>query len=447
MSAAAMLDSVFVTVPALRIEDRGEAVRVGNLAAGTVKEFGREILQIFEYFSRPQTLRGWLARPGASAHNIPAAISHAFLIDVDRLVTGEPGTIGDPICLSQLLAGDGEHRTVIFGAPVDVASTGRGGARQGPAEIRKYAQLPFAPCGGTAAEAAAAAGTVYLDFEMRRQYSGPPPAVADLGSAAGLAGEGMATFGPRIALLSDLIIDRGAVPAMLGGDHSCTAFALQAHLRRWPAMGIIHFDAHHDLWPPPGPQFRYVTHANVFHEVLGSPALRVMRQLGLRVFEAAPGPRLQADDRVSFFSARELQRMSPEAAFAGLPRDIPYYLTFDVDCIDPVHAPETGTPLPGGLTYHQAIDLVDYAAREFRLVGWDIVEVGQSEGAVNGAAMCAARLVRQLLLAGMRFEPLTAYVQPVAGHAAPPEPALAAAASGEAAVPAFPSLAASDGGP
>ena len=441
MTAAAMLHSTFVTVPALRFEDRGQAVLVSNLAAGTAKEFGREILEILDYFSHPQTLHSWLARPGASARNIPTAISHAFLMEVDRLVTGEPGAIGEAISLTQLLAGAGEYGTVVFGAPVDGASTGRGGARRGPAEIRKYSQLPFPAGGSTAAGPRAAAGTVYLDFEMRRQYSGPPPAVADLGSAAGLAGESMATYGPRIALLSELILARGAIPGMLGGDHSCTAFALEAHLRRWPAMGIIHFDAHHDLWPPPGPHFRYVTHANVFHDVLGSPALRVMRQLGLRVFEAAPGQRLQRDDRVSFFNARELQHMSPEAAFAGLPRDIPYYLTFDIDCIDPVYAPETGTPLPGGLTYHQAIDLVDYAAREFRLAGWDIVEVGQSEGAVNGAAMCAARLVRQLLLAGMPFEPLAAYTQPIASRAPSPAPD----ASGRAAAAALRPLASLDG--
>jgi arginase family enzyme len=233
-----------------------------------------------------------------------------------------------------------------------------------------------------------------------------------MGSIAGLAGEGMATFGPRITLLTEMILERGGVPGMLGGDHSCTAFALEAHLRHWPALGILHFDAHHDLWPPAGPQFDYVTHANVFHRPLGSPSLKILHQLGLRVFESASAHRLQEDPRVSFFSARDLQHMEPAAAFAGLPRDIPYYLTFDIDCIDPIHAPETGTPLPGGLSYHQALDLVDYAAREFQLVGWDIVEVGQASGAVNGAANCAARLVRQLLLGSRPFAPLGGYTQP-----------------------------------
>lgn len=410
-----MLDTIFVTVPALRVERHGDEMLVSNLAAGTIRTFGVEICELLDYFRQPRSLRSWLSRPEASPKNVPTAISHAFVIAVDQLVTTAPDMIGDAIGVSQLLDTAEKRDTVIFGAPIDVASTGRAGARAGPAEIRRHADLPFA----------SGSGTAYLDFEMRRHYSGSRPVIADLGSVAGLAGEGMATFGPRVTMLTEMILASGARSAMLGGDHSCTAYALDAHLRHWPELGILHFDAHHDLWPPAGPQFNYVTHASVFHGLLGHPSLRVMRQLGLRVFEAAAAESLQDDPRLSYYSSRELQRMTPEAAFAGLPRDIPYYLTFDIDCIDPIHAPETGTPLPGGLSYHQALDLVDYAAREFRLVGWDIVEVSQSGGAVNGAALCAARLVRQLLLADMRFEALGGYRQGATRQVSvtPPAPA------------------------
>jgi arginase family enzyme len=420
MNAAAMLNSIFVTVPALRIEDRGQNVIVSNVATGTEREFAREILDILQFFRRPRRLNSWLAQSGTEARNILTAVSNAFLTDVDRMVTGAPGSIGRPIRLSHFLGAGTEFGTVVFGAPVDGASTGRGGARRGPSEIRSNFRLPIPELGGLESAAETDADTVYLDFETRRHYSGPAPRVADLGTVVPLAGEGIATYGPRITLLTDLILEGGAVPGMLGGDHSCTAFALDAHLKRWPAMGIIHFDAHHDLWSPAAPQYHYITHANVFYHMLRSPSLQVMRQLGLRVFETASGRRLKDDRRVSYFSARELQRLSPEDAFVGLPRDIPYYLTFDIDCIDPVYAPETGTPLPGGLTYHQALDLVDYAAHEFKLVGWDIVEVGQSERAVNGAALCAARLVRQLLLAAMPFEPLSGYIQPTGSRVPSP---------------------------
>jgi arginase family enzyme len=430
---ADMVDSVFVTVPGLRITDRGETISVANLAAGTEQSFSRDILELLEFFAQPKPLHQWFARAQVQARDVSTAIRHALLVMVDQLLTQPASAIGDSLALSKLLVPVHKPDVVLFGAPTDVASSGRGGARAGPAEIRRYAQVPFAT-----PSASAAKDRVYLDFEMRRSYAAPLPSVGDLGDVAGLVGEGIASYGPRLALLSEILLSQGCVPAMLGGDHSCTAFALDAHLRHWPALGILHFDAHHDLWPPAGAQFHYVTHANVFHRALAKPNLRVLRQFGLRTFEAASAPSLHQDPRVDYISARELQHLSMDAVFAGLPRDIPYYLSFDIDCIDPLHAPETGTPLPGGISYHQALDLVDAAAQRFRLVGWDIVEVGQAERATNGAALCAAGLLRRLLLAGVSFDPLAAYTRRTIGAAMGPAGETAPAAT------AMPSLEAAD---
>ncbi|RSV44151.1 arginase family protein [Sphingomonas sp. ABOLD] len=409
---ADMVDTVFVTVPGLRIIDRGETISVANLAAGTEKSFHRDIVELLEFFARPRPLHEWFGRAQAQARDVPTAIRHALLVAADQLLTQTAAAIGGPLTLSKLLEPGSKPDIVLFGAPTDVASSGRGGARAGPSEIRRHAQVPFA-----APSAAAGKDRVCLDFEMRRSYAASLPSVGDLGDVAGLVGEGIASYGPRLSLLSEILLSQGCVPAMLGGDHSCTAFAIEAHLRHWPALGILHFDAHHDLWPPAGAQFHYVTHANVFHRALARPNLRVLRQFGLRTFETAAAASLHHDPRVDYVSARELRQLSTDAVFAGLPRDIPYYLSFDIDCIDPIHAPETGTPLPGGISYHQALDLVDAAAQRFRLVGWDIVEVGQSERATNGAALCAAGLLRRLLLAGVPFDPLASYTRRTTGPA------------------------------
>lgn len=413
-SLADMVDIFFVTVPGLRITHQDDTIAVANLAAGTEKSFDRGILELLDFFEHPRLLHEWFARPETSARNVLAAIRHALLVAVDQLTIQDASAIGGALTLSDLLDTESARGIVFFGAPTDIGSSGRGGARAGPAEIRRYAQLPFATDRALVGEDRA-----YLDFEMRRCYAGPLPVIGDLGAIAGLVGEGVASYGQRITLISDLILSRGGVPAMLGGDHSCTAFALEAHLRHWPALGILHFDAHHDLWPSAGAQFHYVTHANVFHRALANPNMRVLRQFGLRTFEAASAAGLQQDARVDYFSARDLQHLSVDAVFAGLPLDIPYYLSFDIDCIDPIYAPETGTPLPGGISYHQALDLVDAAAQRFRLVGWDIVEVGQAEGATNGAALCAAGLLRRLLLAGVPFDTLAAYTRQTSRETVP----------------------------
>lgn len=418
MNAPELLRSRFISVPELQVENNGAELVISNAAVGTRAAFPPEILDLLDFFATPRPLAEWLARPGACRDALAKAVSHALVSDVNRLLGPSRNPVGRAALPSEFLGEDHAGATVLLGAPIDVASTGRAGARHGPAEIRENFRAPIWGGGGEGAERAGAADPVgrdrvFLDFEMRRQYSAPVPDVLDLGDVAALPGEGIATYGPRVELVADMIVERGGIPAMLGGDHSCTAYAIKPHLKRNKALGIIHFDAHHDLWPPPAPQYSYVTHANALYGALGSDRVSHMRQLGVRVFDAAVPGQLKGDSRLSYFSARELQHMAPPEAFSGLPTDIPYYLSFDIDCIDPQIAPETGTPLPGGLTYYQALDLVDHAARNFDLAGWDIVEVGQRAGGTNGAALCAGRLMRQLMLGKMSHVAITNYARPL----------------------------------
>ena len=402
MNATEILQSSFVTVPALRIEEHGDDVLVSNTAVGTKATFSREILAIIAFFETPQPLSQWLKRPGACRETLVRAVTLALISDVNRLVGPAKDSIGQNCSLSGFLKDENAGTIALFGAPVDIAATGRGGARGGPGEIRRHFRAPF---WGGAQEGGYTSGTA--------GHAGPEQVYMDFGDVVAQPGEAISTYGPRIGVVVEQILEQGAIPAMLGGDHSCTAFAIQPHLKRNKALGIIHFDAHHDLWAPPAPQYSYVTHANALYGALQSDRVVKLLQLGLRVFDVAFAAQLQDDSRLEYFSAYELQNMSPEKVFAGLPDDIPYYLSFDIDCIDPLVAPETGTPLPGGLSYYQALGLVDYAARNFNLVGWDIVEVAQGQGLSNGAALCAARLARQLMLGTMPFEPLTKYARPL----------------------------------
>jgi arginase family enzyme len=408
-----LLAATFVTVTGLEIEHGIEVAIVRNPVLGSRREVAPSLLRLLAHFAQPRPLGSASELADVVADDVVTAVSCAFLLDVDLLMTAAKPAIGRPLAMSALVAQPQIAGHVIFGAPIDAAAGGRGGARMGPHEIRAVARLPFlddaAALGNPFQRAAAPEPPVFLDFELRRRYAGPAPSVVDLGDIKTLGGEGIRTFGARVGQIAALILDRGGRPGMLGGDHSVTWFVVQELLARRPAIGIIHFDAHHDMWPPLGPQFDYVTHAMPFFHALGHPGVHRLLQLGLRTFEDAVPSQLQRDDRVRYLSARELQRCSPEAVFADLPRDLPYYLSFDIDCMDPIVAPETGTPVPGGLTYYQALDLVDYAARELPLIGWDIVEVSQREQQRNQAALIAAALVRQLLLGAMPFDPLDGY--------------------------------------
>jgi arginase family enzyme len=192
-------------------------------------------------------------------------------------------------------------------------------------------------------------------------------------------------------------------PLVLGGDHSVTHYVLEAALTEVERFGIIHFDAHHDMTPS-----RTVSHAQVFATALASPQVEHILQIGLRVIERMPLYAARAPSpKRTVISARAAARGAALAALAALPRDLPYYLSFDIDCIDAATVRETGTPVFAGLSVELAAELVDYAARTFELLGADFVEVTGTHGPFNAAATIAAGLLQRCVLGESPFEPLS----------------------------------------
>jgi arginase family enzyme len=102
--------------------------------------------------------------------------------------------------------------------------------------------------------------------------------------------------------------------------------------------------------------------------------------------------------------------MSAEEVFRDSPRDLPYYLSFDVDCMSMTVAPETGMQGVGGIDYYQGLDLMDYATRELRLVGADFVEVSQGLLKLNMAARVVARYLSLFLFNRVPFQPIETYL-------------------------------------
>jgi arginase family enzyme len=412
MFPAALLQSTFVTVPTVGVRPSAEGVELTNESLGSAFTAGPAAVAILDHFRTPRVLAAALGELDADPQLLLGLLGHAMVIDVDALFAAPQPAIGTAMKLSELLAGDTVRGTVVFGAASDSAVSGRSGARQGPREIRAHTSLPFWP--GTQAarpfQAPSAGDECIIDLDFRRQYGAIPP-VIDLGTLEPIPGESLAAYGARIRLVASLIHAKGGRTGMLGGDHSTTAFVLDALLERPRPFGILHFDAHHDLTPVLAPTMSYITHGNPFFRALPSPSLVALFQLGLRGVQPMARARLVAEPRISYRSARELRTLTPAQAFAGVSDQIPYYLTFDIDCMDPSIAPETGTPLAGGLSYYQAIELVDYAARRFELIGWDIVEVGQGEGRLNRAAAIAGDLVKTLILAEAPYTPLESYLE------------------------------------
>jgi arginase family enzyme len=276
-----------------------------------------------------------------------------------------------------------------------------GGARHGPEEIRRAFPPELRGLNG------GERGHPVLDLDFGREHDLERLHVLDLGDLDFRPGESLAVVGARLAKFVVRCADLGATPVVLGGDHSISAFSVAALLERRRALGIIHFDAHHDLYAHP---LRQLSHATPFAHLLAHRSLRRLLQIGLRTMERPPpGTRRVRDSRLRYVSARSVARLSPARIFRGMDRELPYYLSFDVDCLDPAFASATATRVIGGLSYPQAVDLVDYAARRFDIVGADFVETSKNGQEFNSAAAASARCVLQLFLSRCRTRRLSSY--------------------------------------
>jgi arginase family enzyme len=365
---------------------------------------------LLERFAEPCTLEAFVeSEPDFPEELLGLMIRSCFVVaedEADFLEHGflkpTPTPLGPAWSWSDLpelapeLAGElaSQRGWVVVGVPVDMAAAGSGGARHGPGEIRKVVNGPL--LGGD--------GDV-LDHEFRRLYPALRPQVADLGDIDP-DGSRMDHVGKRLGkVVSELLLLR-LRPLVLGGDHSVTHHVLSQAIAQGQRFGIIHFDAHHDMGPS-----HTLSHANVFGEAIESPEVVSILQIGLRVIErVSPYASRVPCPKRQFITAREAQRGRALAALEALPRDIPYYLSFDIDCIDAAVARETGTPAFGGLSFELASELVDTIARSFDLLGADIVEVSGQQTAPNAAALIAASLLQRILLGQSEFTDLASDV-------------------------------------
>ncbi|WFS63951.1 agmatinase [Pseudodesulfovibrio thermohalotolerans] len=167
-----------------------------------------------------------------------------------------------------------------------------------------------------------------------------------------------------------------AMPLVLGGEHTVTLGALRALKQKYPKFGVVQFDAHADL-------------RNSYEGSLYSHAC-VMRRaaddLGLPIFQI--GVRALCTEEVEYRKANDIPHLDARELFLKgipkhlLPSDFPdrIYITFDVDGLDPSVIRATGTPVPGGIGWHEALTLLEAAVQDRELIGADVVELAPMDG-------------------------------------------------------------------
>jgi agmatinase len=270
----------------------------------------------------------------------------------------------------------------IVGAPMDDLVSDRPGARFGPRAIRAASCPP-----GPHLEAKVDAFRVLQIVD----YGDAPVIPADV---------------PRshaaIHRLVGEVLAAGAIPIVLGGDHSISEPDVRAVAERHGPVGLVHFDTHTDTGTEVfgaevshgTPMYRLVEHGHV------DPARYV--QLGLRGYWPTEAEfAWQAERGITSLFMHDVRELGIRACVERaleVVGDGPVFLSVDVDVLDPAYAPGTGTPEPGGMTSSDLLWACREVAARTRLVGADVVEVSpQLIGSLDPTALVAERVVRELV--------------------------------------------------
>lgn len=178
-------------------------------------------------------------------------------------------------------------------------------------------------------------------------------------------------------------LENGQIPCIVGGEHSVSLGLIRALARKNPGFGILQIDAHADMRE--NYQGFEHSHASIMHNALHTQGLEQIVQVGIRelcheeIKVISQNPKkiktyFDRDISHRLFEGETWQDLCHEIA-DKLPEKV--YISFDVDGLDPSLCPGTGTPVPGGLSYNQAIYLLEtLLAKGKKIIGADLVETG-----------------------------------------------------------------------
>lgn len=173
---------------------------------------------------------------------------------------------------------------------------------------------------------------------------------------------------------------------LVGGDHSTPFGTIQAHLEKYPEMSVLHIDAHADLRCA-FEGFEH-SHASIMYNVITKTPLKHLVQVGIRDFCEEEWDFIKANnDRITtFFDADLAEKKLNGNPWVSLCDEIiqslgeEVYISFDIDGLDPRFCPHTGTPVPGGLDFHEVLFLFKKLAQSGRrVIGFDLNEVSLGE--------------------------------------------------------------------
>ena len=277
-----------------------------------------------------------------------------------------------------------EADAAILGAPFDMGTQWRSGTRMGPRAIREASTLfSFGHAGAYDHED----DITYLDPARTR--------IVDAGDAD-IVHTDTEQSHANIETGVRAILDAGALPVVIGGDHSINIPCIRAFRGRGP-IHVVQIDAHLDFVDE-----RHGVrhgHGNPMRRAAEEDHVTGLTQIGIRnVSSTAKEGYVAAREMGSdILSVRQARKLGTEALLSRIPADAALYLTVDIDAFDPSIAPGTGTPSHGGFLYYEVLELLDGLVRRQKIVGLDLVEVSPDHDPSGGTQILAAQLLMNLV--------------------------------------------------
>lgn len=277
-----------------------------------------------------------------------------------------------------------EADVAVLGAPFDFGCQWRAGARFGPRAIREASTLfAFGHAGAYDHED----DVVYLERDKAR--------IVDIGDADIIHTDTMKSHA-NIEHGVRKILAAGALPVVLGGDHSINIPCINAFQGEGP-IHVVQIDAHLDFVDERH-GVRY-GHGNPMRRASEHDYVTGLSQIGIRNVSSTAKDGYESARQMGsdILSVRQFRKLGVDKVLERIPSGERYYVTIDIDGFDPSIAPGTGTPSHGGFLYYEVLELVAGLAKRGPIVGIDLVEVAPDYDSTGSTAILAAQILLNMI--------------------------------------------------
>ena len=271
----------------------------------------------------------------------------------------------------------------VLGAPFDFGTQFRAGARFGPRAVREASTLfSFGHAGA-------------YDHQHDRTYLPASVRMVDIGDADIVHTDTQRSHA-NIKAGVGAILDAGALPVVIGGDHSVNIPCIDAFAERGD-IHILQIDAHLDFVDERH-GVRY-GHGNPMRRAAEKAYVSGLTQVGIRNVSSTAKEGYDDARRMGsdILSVRQMRALGAKEVIDRIPAGARVYVTLDIDGFCPSIAPGTGTPSHGGFLYYEVLEMLQALARRNEVVGMDLVEVAPDYDQTGGTAILAAQILLNFL--------------------------------------------------